>query len=146
MPPCPGAPGGSAPAAGAERHRQNLIWQRRLSVVTLYVSLAVFGVHVAVRGPSHQPASDLLFSLAWGLLVTWACVLDSRLRGKPLPWTVYWLFFGFWYVAFPIYYLRARGWRGLPWLALWTLTALFAVGVPVFVVTVIAALVSGLPG
>lgn len=63
---------------------------------------------VAKPGPT-----DLLISLCTAIVVTWLCIADSRLMGRPMVQSTHWIMFFTWPVAVPIYLVWMRGMRGL---------------------------------
>lgn len=92
-----------------------------------YVLFALTGARAAVA--TERGLSDLVIGLLVAIAVTKACVMDSRLVGKPLPRAARWVMFLMWPLAVPVYLLWVRGWAGLGWVALHGVAMLVLVGV-----------------
>ena len=74
--------------------------------------LAVVWSLIEVRYPiSGVPY--LLFAAAFAVTMTYWCIVDSRVAGRPILHSFYWLIFLLWPIAVPIYLIWARGLRGL---------------------------------
>jgi hypothetical protein len=81
-----------------------------------------------------QPSAlDLLFPVAFSLILGWWSVSDSLRRRRPIPLLSRPWFVLFAWAAVPGYVVWSRGWRGLLWLALlaflWYLVATAALHV-----------------
>jgi hypothetical protein len=60
---------------------------------------------------------EILYSFAFALVLTQVCIVDSKIVGKPLLISNYWLVFILYSIAVPICIVRARGLRGLAYVA-----------------------------
>lgn len=89
-------------------HRTRL---RRLMVVCIYVLAAVWGLFSALRPDDGR--LHLLLSAAIACAMTGWCVVDSRIRRRPVIRTFYFLIFITWPLAVPIYLIWSRKLRGL---------------------------------
>jgi hypothetical protein len=85
-----------------------LIARRRVLVVLIYMLSVFWGIEVRL-GP--DPLAGFLISLGGATLMAQFCMIDARVRGHPLPWSVPWLFFSFWPLAVPSYLFWSRGVR-----------------------------------
>lgn len=45
--------------------------------------------------------------------MVWFCITDARARGRPLPWSIYWLILLTWPLFVPIYLFKTRGFKRL---------------------------------
>ena len=106
---------------------ERLVRKRRLAVlVYLYVLAALWGV---LSGLTVEPAETesatriaercmLILALATQLGFVWFCTVDAKLVGRPLvQMAKVGIFFG-WPIGVPIYFVWARGLRGLGMLLL----------------------------
>ena len=84
---------------------------RRLLAIGLYVLAGLCGVAAALR-PSHGALQFLLWAAVGSAMTGW-CVVDSRILGRPVIRTFYFLIFITWPLAVPIYLIWSRKWRGL---------------------------------
>lgn len=72
-------------------------------------ALSVFcGIESHV-GPG--PLTELLMSLGVSTVMAQFCMLDARLRERPLPWSVPWLILLSWPLSVPAYLFWSRGIR-----------------------------------
>lgn len=80
---------------------------RRILVVSAYLLLVLSGI----RGMFfHQPqAIDLILSISMSVVIVKYCIVDSKLRGRPLLRSYHWLIFFTWPLSLPIYLLSSRG-------------------------------------
>ena len=56
-----------------------------------------------------------MLPLAMCSVVTWWCVVDSRMRGSPIVQSLHWIIFFTWPLAAPVYLIWSRKLRGLGW-------------------------------
>ena len=61
---------------------------------------------------SQATASDYFVGACLAVFVTMACVADSAVQGRAIPFEVRLPFSVTWGASLPIYLLRARGWWG----------------------------------
>ncbi len=61
---------------------------------------------------SRPSVTDYLFGTCLAIFVTMACVADSAVLGRAIPFEVRLPFSVTWGASMPIYLLRARGWWG----------------------------------
>lgn len=86
---------------------------------------------------------DLLFSVAMAICATLFCIADSRVRGKPLLHSYYWLIVITWPVAVPLYLVFSRDFKRIWRIALYIL-AWF--GMPSFSYWAVRLIVRALAG
>lgn len=86
----------------------SLLARRRATVVMIYALSLFWGIE-SHFGPA--PLAELLVSLGGATVMAQFCMIDARFRGRPLPWSVPWLFFLFWPLAVPSYLFWSRGIR-----------------------------------
>lgn len=101
----------------------------RYGLISLYVHAAVLG---AVQMAFLENAAALLtIQLLIASAATYAAVEDSRRRGRSLVHSVQIVFFFTWPLAWLVYLIVTRGWRGVGWWLLHAvgLYAAFFIGV-----------------
>jgi len=98
----------------------NIERQRRYRthlLVLVYLITMIQGIHVGVFGFELPAEREALYAIAYALVLTQVCIVDSRIVGRPLPLSTYWLVFFLYGIAVPICVVRARGLRGLGYVA-----------------------------
>jgi len=92
---------------------KNSIQERMRFVLglSLYALAALWGM-VQVPYPIGG-VPYLLFVLALASTMTYWCIVDGRVAGRPILYSFYWLIFFLWPLAVPIYLVWARRLRGL---------------------------------
>jgi hypothetical protein len=102
--------------AGELRISMNIAAQerrsRRILGLLLYVVAAACGWS-EVFHPDHGGLLQAFFALAFSILLTYWCIIDSRVMGRPILSSFSWLIFFFWPVGAPSYLIWSRKWRGL---------------------------------
>jgi hypothetical protein len=101
---------------------------RRTLVIGFYLLVATLGAIQAV--PLRDNIAFLLFSVLAASMATYLCVLDARMRGRPIVQSVHWIMFCTWPLAVPIYLIYSR--------RLWGLVLLFLHGIGLLVVQALA--------
>lgn len=103
------SPAISAAAVSAESAEKRL---RFRLVVAIY--LVFSGANATlVLWPHLESLIRLISHVALASLTTYWCVLDSRLRRKPIVSSLHWIIFFFWPIAVPMYLIGTRKLRGL---------------------------------
>ena len=92
-----------------------LLARRRGLVVFIYILSAMTGTRAPFEPKGLEP---VLCSLVIGVAMTWFCMTDSKVRGKPLAWSLQWLILLTRPVFAPIYLVATRGLRRLHWVLL----------------------------
>jgi len=93
-----------------KRYRTFLLIEGYLIVMLEGIAIGVFAFELPVE-------RETLYTLALALVLTQVCIVDSRIVGRPLPLSTYWLVFILYGIAVPICVIRARGLRGLGYVA-----------------------------
>ena len=123
--PASNAAAGSAAGRLERRHRFVL-------VLAMYL-LAAGGNMIVVLRP-EELLVRLLLPVAMCSIMTYWCVVDSRMRGSPIVHSLHWIIFFTWPIAVPIYLIRSRGLRGLG-LALLHTIGLYAATMAAYLLT-----------
>jgi len=90
--------------------RDPMVTRRRAFGHAVLAVTFAFGM----RTPFEPQGYEMLaFSVVLSVLVTQFCMIDSKLIGKPLPWSLQWLIYFTWPVFAPVYLLWTRGMRKL---------------------------------
>jgi hypothetical protein len=84
---------------------------RRVLMIGMYVLVAAWEI-VQVSRPSAGMVL-LLLTLTTASVATYVCVVDSRMRGRPIVQSVQWIMFFTWPLAVPIYLIHSRRLRGV---------------------------------
>ena len=105
--------------------------QRLVLVLAMYL-LAAGGSVIAILRP--EGATRLLLSIAMCSIMTYWCVVDSRIRGVPIVRSLHWIIFFTWPLAVPIYLTWSRGLRGFGWALLHAL-GLYAASIAAYLTT-----------
>ena len=100
----------------------------------VYLIMMMEGVALGFFDLEIPPEREALYTLAFALVLTQACIVDSRIAGRPLPPTTYWLVFMLYSIAVPYCIVLARGLRGLVYVAA-HLLGMLLVSIISFVVT-----------
>jgi len=98
----------------------NIESQRRYRtylLVLVYLIVMMEGIAIGVFASELPLERERLYSLALGLVLTQVCIVDSRIAGRPLPLTTYWLVFMLYGIAVPYCIVLARGLRGIIYVA-----------------------------
>lgn len=105
---------------------------RSLVIICIYL---LFGLHAVRRAmfEDMRPAG-LAVIIAFQVIVTTFCIVDSKCRGKPLLHSFYWIIFFSWPVSVPIYWVWTRGLKGVVSGVLFVIS-LVVVWVTAFIVT-----------
>jgi len=90
---------------------------RTFLLVLVYFIVMMMGIANGASTSGMSPGREMLFSLTLALVLTYVCILDRKIVGKPLLTSCYWLVFIFYGIAVPISIVRARGLRGLAYVA-----------------------------
>lgn len=99
--------------------RANLLEARRRSFAIVFYSLTALDGARSVLRPSG--IGEFRLGLAIATFAAMFCIIDARLRDRPIPWSSYWLFFGCISISAPIYLIWSRGFRSLHWSLLYIL-------------------------
>lgn len=81
-------------------------------IVLLYFFCATVGLRVGAFG-DMSAGREVLNSFILAVILTYICIVDSRIAGKPIPISVYWLVFMLFGIAVPVCIISAHGKRGL---------------------------------
>ena len=94
-------------------HMNNAVQKklRRVLGLSLYALAAAWGLFPVVH-PEHGVLYLLLIA-GFSSTITYWCIVDARVIGRPILFSFYWLIFFFWPIAVPIYLIWARRLRGL---------------------------------
>jgi hypothetical protein len=84
---------------------------RRVLGVSLYALAVAWGLFQVFH--PNSGALYLLFAAAFSFTMTYWCIVDGRVFGRPILRSFYWLIFFLWPIAVPIYLIWARRLRGL---------------------------------
>lgn len=84
---------------------------RGTMLLCLYVAAAMWGAMQASRAP-HGLVHLLLAAMMASAATGW-CVVDSRLRGRPIVQSIHWIMFVTWPLSLPIYLVYSRRLWGL---------------------------------
>lgn len=104
--------------------------KRRRAIVRALLALTFAW---GLRGSFQQQGYEVLFfSVGLSVLATQFCMIDSKLVGKPLPWSMQWLVYFTWPLFVPIYLVWTRGWRKLHVVVLYIGVYLAAYYIPAF--------------
>lgn len=115
---------------GSDAGRRKL---RRILVIGFYLLVATWGAVLTV--PLHGHIAFLLLSVLAASMATYLCVLDARMRGRPIVQGVHWIMFFTWPLAVPIYLIYSR--------RLWGLVLIFIHGIGLFIVLTLAFHLAG---
>ena len=85
-----------------------LIGHRRIVVAIIYVLSVLSGIDYFIGA---NPRTGILASLITSIFMVRFCIIDSRIRGAPLPWSIPWLIFMSWPISVPVYLFYSRGLR-----------------------------------
>ncbi len=80
-------------------------------VVTMYLIAFASGWNVIFR--PENLAINFLYVISLCLIMTYWCVIDSRIRGYPILHSFYFIIIFLWPVAVPVYLIWSRGFWGL---------------------------------
>jgi hypothetical protein len=96
-------------------NEQSLVRPCRIMIVLAYMLSAVWGIRAV-----FEPAwfEQILFSILIGIMMTEFCMVDAKIRGRPLPWSLSWLIYLSWQVFVPGYLFITRGVRKIHWVLL----------------------------
>jgi len=108
-----------------------LLAKRRRLVGFIYAFAVLWGIRAAFQPQGVEP---LIASMATGVFMTWFCRTDSRIRGKPLAWSLQWVIYLTWPVFVPVYLLATRRLKRLHWVILAVAGYVLALCVPLFIV------------
>lgn len=81
-------------------------------VVVLYFLFALSGGHVALY-QDVVGGADFLLSIVMAIVATNLCVVDAKMRKKPLIHSSQFVIFLFWFIAVPLYFIGTRKLKGL---------------------------------
>ncbi len=85
-------------------------------IVLAYFLMAMMGIRLGIyQGMSIE--REYVYTIILALILTYICIVDSRIVGKPLSIFSYWLVFIFYGIAVPVCIIRARGISGFVILA-----------------------------
>jgi len=112
-------------------------------IAAIYLTLAIDCFRFGFL--QKETASGYLFSTSIAIFVTMACVADSAIMGRSIPFEVRLPFTVTWIASMPIYLLRSRGWWGALYLFVF-LGSLIGVGIACAVIGFIARMtMTGMP-
>lgn len=94
-------------------------------IAASYLTVASYGFQAGLV--QKETAADYLFGTCMAIFVTMACVADSAVLGRTIPFEVRLPFTVTWIASMPIYLLQSRGWWGVLY-ALVVLGSLFTIG------------------
>ena len=97
----------------------NIESQKRYRIFLIFLAYFLMAM-MGIRLGMYQYISierQYVYTIILALVLTYICIVDSRIVGKPLSIFSYWLVFIFYRVAVPVCIIRARGLRGLGILA-----------------------------
>jgi hypothetical protein len=89
---------------------------RLFLIVLAYFLMAMMGIRLGIY-QSISIEREYVYTIILALTLTYICIVDSRIVGKPLSIFSYWLIFIFNGIAVPVCIIRARGLRGIGILA-----------------------------
>jgi hypothetical protein len=92
----------------AMTEENTLIRRRRAVVIVIYAFSLLWGI---VSWFDPDPRTRLLVSLVGSTIMAQFCMIDSRIRGRALPWSVPWLIFFSWPISVPVYLCWSQGIR-----------------------------------
>ncbi len=81
---------------------------RLFLIVLVYLIIALLGFIIQADINKIESHAYLIYFI-FALVLTHITIVDSRITGKPLPFSVYWLVFILYGIAVPICILRAHG-------------------------------------
>ena len=84
---------------------------KKVVVVFIYLLIALWGVRRALL--QEMRPIDLIICVTISFLMVQFCVIDSRIRGKPVLHSFRWMIFFTWPISVPIYLLWSRGVKGI---------------------------------
>ena len=85
--------------------------RRILIILFTYFLVALHAVRRALFRDLGPP--DIAVAVAFQVIMTTFCIVDSKCRGKPLLHSFYWIIFFTWPVSVPIYWIWIRGFKGV---------------------------------
>lgn len=87
---------------------------RRLRLLLIGSALVLTVAWGAAKAAAVEDGRVELLIGAWlYTTVVWACIVDARLLGRPILWSLHWMMFVMCPVATPAYLIWARKLRGL---------------------------------
>jgi hypothetical protein len=93
---------------------RSIATRKRLRGTVLLCFYSLMAANGALQAsPPHTPMIGILLALAMASAVTYLCIVDSRIVGRPIVQSVHWIMFFTWPIAAPIYLIYSRGWRGV---------------------------------
>jgi hypothetical protein len=110
-----------------DRFRAGKVKLRRVVLLALYLLVGANAVLQACLPVG--PLLHIVLAIMVASTATYACIVDSRIVGRPIVQSIHWIMFLTWPLAAPIYLIYSRGLRGV------LLTVLHGIGL-VFVSTV----------
>ncbi len=81
---------------------------RLFLIVLVYLALAISGF-ISPEDPERMGLHVYLIYLFFALILTHISIVDSRIEGRPIPVSLYWLVLVFYGIAVPICIIRAHG-------------------------------------
>lgn len=81
---------------------------RLFLIIVAYLTVALIGLGFYVDYDRMEPHGYLVY-LIFALVLTHLSIVDSRIEGKPIPVSLYWLVLIAYSVAVPICVIRAHG-------------------------------------
>lgn len=93
------------------------LWHQRLAWLLMAYAAAI---GASVDPPLETGQVNVSECLGWWMIcaIVMACVKDSALRGRPVPYSWRLPMAGTWPISIPLLEWRARRWWGLAWVAL----------------------------
>ncbi|UCE47011.1 MAG: hypothetical protein JSW47_15545 [Phycisphaerales bacterium] len=85
--------------------------RRNLVIVFIYFLATLSAVRRALFVDLRPP--DIAVGVAFQVMMTTFCIVDSKCRGRPLLHSFYWIIFFSWPVSVPIYWIWTRGYKGI---------------------------------
>ena len=84
--------------------------QRAVLLLAFYLGVELACIRATLF--VEQTRADLALAVCICILITLACIADSKVIGKPMAHAAKWVMPFIWPIAAPIYLLWSRGWRG----------------------------------
>lgn len=85
--------------------------RRSLVILFIYFLVVLSAVRRAFFRELRPP--DIAVTVAFQVVMTMFCIIDSRCRNKPLLHSFYWIIFFSWPVTVPIFWIWTRGFKGI---------------------------------
>ena len=113
------------------------LWHQRLAWL-LMIYVAAVGATIAPEFAVGRLNVSMCLRVLMVCAIVMACVKDSALRGRPIPYSLRLPMMCMWPIAVPLLECRARRWWGLAWITLH-----FCVLIVVLIVAQICVAIAG---